>query len=92
MALASSPDRHLHRHAQHAEHSRRAPSAGTATITGVSSGIATLTGTATGYITGSLSVDVQNRNISIPTALNVPYGQSGVSLPIQIPAPRPRAA
>jgi hypothetical protein len=63
--------------------------AGTATITGVSSGIATLTGTATGYITGSLSVDVQNRNISIPTALNVPYGQSGVSLPIQIPAPAP---
>jgi hypothetical protein len=32
---------------------------------------------------------VQNRNISIPTALNVPYGQSGVSLPIQIPAPAP---
>ena len=64
-------------------------SAGTATITGVSSGIATLTGTATGYIAGSLPVDVQNRNISIPTALNVPYGQSGVSLPIQIPAPAP---
>ncbi len=63
--------------------------AGTATITGVSSGIATLTGTATGYITGSLSVNVQNRNISIPVTLNVPYGQSGVSLPIQIPAPAP---
>ena len=63
-------------------------SAGNATINGVAAGTANLTATATGYTTGTLSVTVQNRNISVPPTLNVPYGQTA-SLPIQLPAPAP---
>jgi len=62
--------------------------AGLATITGVSPGTATLDATSPGIAAGALSVDVQNRNISVPPTLNVPYGQTA-SLPIQIPAPAP---
>ncbi|HXI20903.1 MAG TPA: Ig-like domain-containing protein, partial [Gemmatimonadales bacterium] len=61
---------------------------GTKVINGISIGTATLTGTAPGYTTGTLTVDVQNRQISVPTTLNVPYGQTA-SLPIQLPAPAP---
>ncbi len=61
---------------------------GTATVTGVSSGTATLNATATGYLAGALSIDVQNRNVSVPLTLNVPYGQTS-SLPITLPAPAP---
>jgi hypothetical protein len=62
--------------------------AGTVTLTGVSVGTANLDATAPNYAAASLSVDVQNRNISVPVTLNVPYGQTG-SLPIQLPAPAP---
>jgi len=58
------------------------------TITGLSAGTALLTASATGYTSGTLSVDVQNRNVSVPVTLNVPYGQTA-SLPIQLPAPAP---
>jgi hypothetical protein len=61
---------------------------GSKTINGISSGSATLTATAPGYQQGTLTVDVQNRNISLPPTLNVPYGQTA-SLPIQLPAPAP---
>lgn len=61
---------------------------GSKTINGISSGTATLTATAPAYQQGTLTVDVQNRNISLPPTLNVPYGQSA-SLPIQLPAPAP---
>lgn len=61
---------------------------GTKVITGVSAGTATLTGSAPGYSSGTLTVDVQNRSISLPPTLNVPYGQTA-SLPIQLPAPAP---
>jgi adhesin/invasin len=57
-------------------------------ISGVAPGQANLTATATGYATGTLPVVVQNRNISVPQSLNVPYGQTA-SLPIQLPAPAP---
>ncbi len=61
---------------------------GSKTITGISAGTATLTATAPGYTSGTLTVGVQNRQISLPTTLNVPYGQTS-SLPIQLPAPAP---
>ncbi|MEP6474944.1 MAG: hypothetical protein ABJC74_14565, partial [Gemmatimonadota bacterium] len=61
---------------------------GTATIHGVAAGTANLTASATGYTAGTLAVTVQNRNVSVPTTLNVPYGQTA-SLPIQLPAPAP---
>ncbi|HTS87656.1 MAG TPA: Ig-like domain-containing protein [Gemmatimonadales bacterium] len=56
------------------------------TVSGVGAGQANLTATATGYTMGSLTVVVQNRNISVPPTLSVPYGQTA-SLPIQLPAP-----
>jgi hypothetical protein len=58
------------------------------TVSGVAAGQADLTATASGYIAGTLTVVVQNRNISVPQTLNVPYGQTA-SLPIQLPAPAP---
>ncbi len=61
---------------------------GTATVTGVSVGQATLDASAPGFNPGQLTVDVQNRNISVPPTLNVPFGQTA-SLPIQLPAPAP---
>ena len=61
---------------------------GTKVINGVSAGTATLNATAPGYSAGALTVDVQNREISLPPTLNVPYGQTA-SLPIQLPAPAP---
>jgi len=61
---------------------------GTKVLNGISAGTATLTGTAPGYNAGTLTVVVQNRNVSVPTTLNVPYGQTA-SLPIQLPAPAP---
>lgn len=61
---------------------------GSKTINGISAGSATLTASAVGYASGTLSVTVQNRQISLPTTLNVPYGQTS-SLPIQLPAPAP---
>ena len=57
-------------------------------VTGVSVGSGTLDGTASGYTAGSLTVDVQNRNVSVPPTLAVPYGQTQ-SLPIVLPAPAP---
>ncbi len=60
----------------------------TATVNGIAAGSNTLTATATGYTNGTLLVAVQNRNISVPVTLNVPYGQTA-SLPIQLPAPAP---
>ncbi len=61
---------------------------GTTVVSGVAAGTANLTASATGYTAGTLSVTVQNRSISVPTTLNVPYGQTA-SLPIQLPAPAP---
>lgn len=61
---------------------------GSTVINGVAAGTANLTASATGYSDGTLSVTVQNRNISVPPTLNVPYGQTA-SLPIQLPAPAP---
>jgi hypothetical protein len=61
---------------------------GSKVINGVSTGTATLNASAPGYANGSLTVAVQNRNISLPPTLNVPYGQTA-SLPIQLPAPAP---
>jgi hypothetical protein len=58
------------------------------TVNGVAAGQNTLTATATGFTNGTLTVVVQNRNISVPPTLNVPYGQTA-SLPIQLPAPAP---
>ena len=58
------------------------------TVTGVATGTTTLRGNATGYTEGTLSIDVQVRSISVPTTLNVPFGQTA-SLPINIGAPAP---
>lgn len=57
-------------------------------VTGLSAGTAALTGSASGYTNGMLTVDVQNRNVSVPGTVNVPYGQTS-SLPITLPAPAP---
>ncbi|MEO8139086.1 MAG: hypothetical protein ABI742_05540, partial [Gemmatimonadota bacterium] len=57
-------------------------------VSGISTGTANLTGSATGYTSGTLSIDVQNRNLSVPPTLAVPYGQTQ-SLPIVLPAPAP---
>ena len=57
-------------------------------MTGVATGTTTLRGNATGYTEGTLSIDVQVRSISVPTTLNVPFGQTA-SLPINIGAPAP---
>jgi hypothetical protein len=57
-------------------------------VLGVAVGSTTLRANATGYTEGTLAITVQNRNISVPPALNVPYGQTA-SLPIQLPAPAP---
>ncbi|MEO8294336.1 MAG: hypothetical protein ABI613_02395 [Gemmatimonadota bacterium] len=61
---------------------------GSITINGVALGTTTIRGNASGFIEGTLQVDVQNRNIAVPTTLNVPFGQTA-SLPIQLPAPAP---
>jgi adhesin/invasin len=61
---------------------------GSVVINGIAVGTTTITGSATGFTSGTLSVDVQNRNIAVPPTLNVPYGQTA-SLPIQLPAPAP---
>jgi len=60
----------------------------TVVVTGVGAGTGTLNATAAGYTAGALTVDVQNRNISVPPTLSVPYGQTQ-SLPIVLPAPAP---
>ncbi|MFN8647814.1 MAG: hypothetical protein U0104_13680 [Gemmatimonadales bacterium] len=60
----------------------------TVVLTGVGAGSATLDATSAGYTAGALTVDVQNRNISVPPTLAVPYGQTQ-SLPIVLPAPAP---
>jgi len=58
-------------------------------VTGVSPGTALLTAAATGYTSGTLPVDVQNRNISVlPPTLNVPFNGTA-SLVINLPAPAP---
>jgi hypothetical protein len=57
-------------------------------VTGVSAGDAIITGSANGYVSGSLSVNVQLRNLNPSVTISVPYGQT-VSLPITIPAPAP---
>lgn len=62
--------------------------ADTVVVTGVSAGSASLGATAPGYTAGNLTVDVQNRNVSVPPTLAVPYGQTQ-SLPIVLPAPAP---
>jgi hypothetical protein len=58
------------------------------TVTGVATGTTLLRANATGYTEGTLSIDVQVRSISVPTTLNVPFGQTA-SLPINIGAPAP---
>jgi hypothetical protein len=63
-------------------------SSGVIAINGVSLGTTTIRGNATGFTEGTLSVDVQDRSISLPTTLNVPYGQTA-SLPIQLASPAP---
>jgi hypothetical protein len=63
-------------------------STGSKVLSGISAGTATLTGTAPGYDPGTLTVVVQNRSISLPPTLDVPYDQTA-SLPIQLPAPAP---
>jgi adhesin/invasin len=58
------------------------------TVNGVAVGATTLRANATGYTEGTLPITVQNRNISVPVTLNVPYGGTA-SLPIQLPDPAP---
>ncbi|MFL5580804.1 MAG: beta strand repeat-containing protein [Gemmatimonadaceae bacterium] len=58
-------------------------SVGTIPVTGVAAGAATLKGNATGYLEGSASVLVALRAISMPAALNVPFGQTA-SLPVTL--------
>ncbi|HWA14957.1 MAG TPA: hypothetical protein VG817_00890, partial [Gemmatimonadales bacterium] len=58
------------------------------TVTGVAAGDAVVSGFAAGYVTGTLSVNVQLRNLNPSVTISVPYGQT-VSLPITIPAPAP---
>ncbi len=57
-------------------------------VTGVAVGTALLTGSAGGYLDGTLSVNVQVRNLNLPVTINVPFGQTA-SLPISIPSPAP---
>jgi hypothetical protein len=57
-------------------------------VTGVSAGDAIITGSANGYVSGTLSVNVQLRNLNPSLTVSVPYGQSA-SLPITIPSPAP---
>jgi hypothetical protein len=57
-------------------------------VTGVSAGAALITGSAAGYLDGTITVDVQLRNLNPSVTISVPYGQT-VSLPITIPAPAP---
>ncbi len=57
-------------------------------VNGVAVGSTTLRVTATGFTDGTLPITVQNRNISVPATLNVPYGGTA-SLPIQLPDPAP---
>jgi uncharacterized protein YjdB len=61
---------------------------GTLTLTGLAAGSVTLTATAEGYTTGSLTVPVSLRLISLPSTLNVPFGGTA-SLPIQLAEPAP---
>ncbi|MDH4044993.1 MAG: Ig-like domain-containing protein, partial [Gemmatimonadota bacterium] len=67
------------------------PEAGATTqqwLYGLSSGTTTVRATATGYADGALSVLVTVQVLSMPTALNVPYGGTA-SLPLQISTPAP---
>jgi hypothetical protein len=63
-------------------------STGTIQINGLAVGNTTIRGNATGLTEGILTVDVQDRSISLPQTLNVPYGQTA-SLPIQLASPAP---
>ena len=58
------------------------------TVNGLAVGATTVRANATGYTEGTLPITVQNRNISVPATLNVPYGGTA-SLPIQLPDPAP---
>lgn len=63
-------------------------SSGTIQINGLAVGNTTIRGNASGFTEGILTVDVQDRSISLPQTLNVPYGQTA-SLPIQLASPAP---
>ena len=63
-------------------------SSGTIPINGLAVGNTTIRGNAAGFTEGILTVDVQDRSISLPQTLNVPYGQTA-SLPIQLASPAP---
>jgi hypothetical protein len=58
------------------------------TIDGVSLGSTTLRGNATGFTEGTLGITVEDRSISVPPTLNVPYAGTQ-SLPIVIGSPAP---
>ncbi len=62
--------------------------AGTVALNGLAVGSTTIRGNASGFTEGTLTVDVQDRSISLPPSLNVPYGQTA-SLPIQLASPAP---
>lgn len=58
------------------------------TVNGVAIGSTTLRATATSYAPAALPIAVQDRSISVPVTLNVPFG-STASLPINIASPAP---
>jgi hypothetical protein len=53
-------------------------------VNGIAVGTATLDATATGYTAGALSVNVEDRSISVPVTLSVAYGVTSPALPIQL--------
>jgi hypothetical protein len=61
---------------------------GTIQVTGVEAGTATVRATATGVADATASISVSLRLISLPTNLNVPFGQNA-SIPIQLAEPAP---
>jgi hypothetical protein len=61
---------------------------GQVTLTGVTIGSTVIRASAEGYTGGSLSVTVTNNVLSVPTTLNVAFGQTA-SLPVSIPQAAP---
>jgi adhesin/invasin len=58
------------------------------TVNGIAVGSTSLIATAPGYLPDTLAIVVQNRAISVPATLNVPFGQTA-QLPINIGSPAP---
>jgi len=61
---------------------------GQVTLTGVAAGTANVSAAASGYTAGALAVTASLSIISLPTTLNVPFGQTA-SIPVQLAAAAP---